>query len=136
MITNIINDKFYIGSAIDLHNRKACHFSSLSKGKHKNSKLQRAWDKYGEKSFIFQIIEIVEDTSKLIEKEQYYLDKMNPFKESGYNICTIAKSSLGVKRSDETRKKISKAKTGTKSSEETKNKTINFWKGKNRLQRT
>lgn len=131
-ITNVINGKFYIGSAVNLSERRSSHFSTLSKRKHKNSKLQNSWNKYGESAFIFEVLEIIKDKNILIEREQYYLDTLKPFASIGYNICLLAKSSLGVKRSKETKERISKSKTGTITSRETKIKLSIAGKGKKR----
>jgi hypothetical protein len=48
----------------------------------------------------------------LIEREQHYLDELDPF----FNICKVAGSVLGVKHSKETRRKMSKAQKGKKKS--------------------
>ena len=47
-IINVVNNKFYVGSAVDLKRRKTRHFSELRTGKHNNRYLQSSWDKYGE----------------------------------------------------------------------------------------
>ena len=101
---------FYIGSAVDITRRWKAHISLLRRGEHRNIHLQRAWDKYGVRSFFFSVVEFVEDPKSLIESEQRWIDKCNP----AYNICKIAESSLGVKRSEETRLHISEAHKGQK----------------------
>lgn len=89
--------------------------------KHDNPYLQNAYNKYGKNNFKFEIIEecIVDN---LISREQYYLDKMKPWKrEIGYNICITAtgsKANLGKKFTKEHKEKISKALKGRKCSEE------------------
>lgn len=50
-IINIINGKKYIGQTINIKHRIEEHFSSLRKGNHHSTKLQRAFDKYGESNF-------------------------------------------------------------------------------------
>ena len=107
-IRNLVNGKVYVGSAVNLHIRRKTHLYDLRHQKHPNQKLQRAYNKYGEKSFIFEIIEIIEDKSKLVEREQFYIDNLNVIKE-GYNICPIAGSQLGAKRSEESKKRMSEA---------------------------
>lgn len=94
-IINIVNNKFYIGSAVDLKRRKTRHFSELRNGKHRNIKLQRAWDKYGEHSFIFVVVEEIEDKNTLLEAEDLWL-KNHVGKDYCYNIGTKAAApSLG-----------------------------------------
>jgi hypothetical protein len=39
--------------------------------------LQNAWNKYGEDNFYFSVLELVPDKDKLIEREQYWIDKLN-----------------------------------------------------------
>jgi group I intron endonuclease len=112
-IINKVNGKIYIGSAAGIggfNKRWGEHITTLNKNKHGNQHLQKGWNKYGEESFIFEIIEIVDDKNKVIEKEQYYLDLLTPYDELGYNICRIAGNTSGVKCSDETRTKISETK--------------------------
>jgi group I intron endonuclease len=140
-ITNIINGKIYIGStSISFNNRFKKHINDLDTNKHGNRYLQNAWNKYTKNSFIFEIIEIIDKDELIIIREQYYLDILLPTKRNiGYNICTIAGSSLGVKRSDEfkekirqnslnmskeTRAKISNSLSGLKQSKETIDKRV------------
>jgi group I intron endonuclease len=46
-ITNIVNNKFYIGSAVSVKNRWQRHIKALRNNEHYNSRLQNAWNKYG-----------------------------------------------------------------------------------------
>lgn len=107
-ITCIPNSKIYIGSTINFKKRKREHFSYLQKNKHHNKKLQSAFNKYGVNNFRIDIIEVIEETDFLILREQYFIDGLAPF----FNINKIANSSLGLKRSKETRDKIRKANLG------------------------
>lgn len=104
-ITNIINNKCYIGSAVNCRKRRNEHFSNLKLGKHPNNILQRSFNKYGSNQFTFEVIEYVPDKNSLIEREQHYLDTLKP----EYNICKIAGSRLGVKYSEEKLKIITEA---------------------------
>lgn len=107
-ITNASNNKIYIGSAVDVHNRFATHKKDLKRNQHHNTHIQAAWNKYGESSFVFEIIEIVSDVNDLIYREQVYLDSFKPYDRLiGYNKQKIAGSSLGVFPSEETKKKQS-----------------------------
>jgi len=129
-ITNIINNKIYIGSAIDTYNRFSKHKSQLNKNKHHNSYLQNSWNKYGEQNFKFEIIEYITDKNKLIEREQYWIDlTKSSNREYGYNINPIANSQLGRKLSEESRKKISDKNKGRIVSEETRQKLSDCHKG-------
>ena len=114
-IRNIANNKIYIGSAINARVRRNRHVSDLRKGTHHSIILQRAWIKYGESNFTFEILEEVFDKTMLLEREQHYLDMYKSFIPSiGYNIELKAASSLGVKRSDEFKKKMRDANIGKK----------------------
>lgn len=96
-IRNLANGKLYIGSASNLYRRKKHqHLYLLRKRVHHNTHLQNAFNKYGEQNFIFEVIEFVEDKNKLLELEQYWLDKLNIIKE-GYNKSPIADKPLSLK---------------------------------------
>ena len=73
-IENIINHKIYIGSSINLKSREYKHFWMLNKNIHDNNYLQHSFNKFGEKLFIFSILEKCEQKS-LIEKENYYINE-------------------------------------------------------------
>lgn len=100
-IINKINNKIYIGSAKNIKQRLKNHKTCLINNKHCNEYLQLSFNKYGNDCFIFEIIEYCE-IEKLVEREQYYIDTLNP----EYNICRVAYSRLGTKHSEETKKKI------------------------------
>jgi group I intron endonuclease len=115
-ITNKQNGKKYIGSTTDFIRRKRTHTGLLNNNKHHSIKLQNSWNKYGGDSFEFKILEYVEDINILIETEQKWLDYEKP----ELNMVLIAglNSHIGMKRSDETKKKISESLTGRKLSDE------------------
>jgi len=99
----------YIGSAVNLRRRKKDHGTSLRQGTHKNIKLQRAWNKYGEEGFEFSVLLICEKKD-LLFFEQRAVDILKP----KYNICLIAGSKLGVPTSEETKRKQALAMAGRK----------------------
>lgn len=101
-IVNLLNNKMYIGSSIDLYKRKKGHLNSLRKNKHHAISLQRAFNKYGENNFDFFLIENVSNRSDLMKEEQKWMDFFNP----EYNTCKSSKSPYGIKRSEETRLKL------------------------------
>lgn len=131
-IENKINNKKYIGSTINFRRRINIHLHFLRNGKHCSKHLQSAWNKYGEDSFNIFMIEIIEDKANIILREQYWIDFYESHNDkNGYNINKIAYSCLGVKRSEETKLKLSKLKIGFKASEETKKKLSDLSKGEN-----
>jgi group I intron endonuclease len=130
-IRNKINNKIYIGSTYNFRLRWNQHKSLLRNNIHPNKHLQRSFNKYEEINFDFEILEYIEDKNKLIEKEQYWIDKTNSNKDKyGYNICPNAGSSLGIIMSEETKTKISNANKGHITTEEHKNKISIANKGK------
>lgn len=56
-ITNIQNNKKYVGITTNPTKRKNEHFNNLKQNQHVNTHLQNAWNIDGENSFRFQIIE-------------------------------------------------------------------------------
>lgn len=131
-IRNIVNGHVYIGSAINIEKRWNKHTSSLKGGKHHSQYLQYAWNKYGVDCFTFSILELC-DKNNLIIHEQIYIDKRCP----EYNMSHIAGSRLGMKCSDETKKKMSNSAKGKTHSVETRHKIsilkkgkVGWWKGK------
>lgn len=108
-ITNKTTNKIYIGSSKNIEERWKAHINLLNRNKHNNNHLQHAWNKYGNKDFEFEIIEIC-DLSNLIEREQYYIDYYNCCDHSiGYNIMPSASMSIIPK---EVKEKISNTLTG------------------------
>lgn len=102
----IINERIYVGSAVNLKKRLTQHLSDLKSNRHSNIHLQRAFNKY--QSIEFDIIEIVSDVQRLIEREQHYIDTLNP----QYNIALKAGSQLGFTHTEETKRKLSELQKG------------------------
>ena len=74
-ITNNITGDFYIGSSKDIEKRWRAHRSPSVHKQHPNSKLYKAMASYGLDNFTF---EIIEKTDNLREREQYYIEQLNP----------------------------------------------------------
>lgn len=130
-ITNKVNNKIYIGSSVNIEKRWREHKSDLKNNRHHSKHLQRSWELHGSSAFEFTILEIVENSKLLLEREQHYLDNLKPYeREIGYNNCASASSPLGYKHSEEARSNMSKAKIGHKHSEETKRKMSKAHKGR------
>jgi len=134
-ITNKIDNKFYIGSSVDIRQRWYRHKSMLRNSCHTNQHLQNAWNKYGENCFEFEIICLVQKEF-LFEIEQNYILNLNCCdREIGYNKTENPFSPiLGKKMSYEQRQKISNCLKGRKHSEQTKNKISIANKGKKRTE--
>ena len=72
-ITNKVNGDCYYGSSVNVEKRWYRHLNDLKNGSHHNPILQRAWLKYGENNFTFEIVEECTSDNLLII-EQKYLD--------------------------------------------------------------
>lgn len=103
-IKNILNDKVYVGSSVNISKRWNWHLTRLNAVRHHNKKLQRSWSKHGSRAFVFEIINICSPEMLLI-REQFWIDKLKTV-SSGYNILPIAGSALGRKHSEETKQKL------------------------------
>lgn len=80
--------------------RLGMHRCELRKNIHHGVKLQHAWNKYGESSFMFLVVERVIDNQQLTEREQFWIDEWDSHK-NGYNTLPFADSGLGHRtRSD------------------------------------
>ena len=127
-IVNQVTRDMYVGSAVAVNRRWNAHRCNLRAGNHPCRHLQNAHVKYGEVAFDWEIVEFVEDKNSLLAREQFWIDFFQP----AYNKRTIANSCLGVKRSEESRLRMSLAQRGRKQSPETKAKRSAALKGKPR----
>jgi Straboviridae intron-associated endonuclease 1 len=134
-ITCTVMGRFYIGSSINLHQRKYNHFRELQRNEHHNQYLQRAWNKYGSDAFTFEVLELVLPIS-LTAREQYWLDKLKPFGNKGFNMTPIAGSTLGRKFSPETKEKMRLKALGRKPSEEARRNMAEARQGKKHSRET
>jgi len=121
-ITNIKNNKVYVGSAININNRFKTHKRLLKNNKHYNSHLQSSFNMYGIENFQYEIIEIT-NINELLLKEKYWIETLNANNPNyGYNKRLIVNSNLGIKLSDETKRKLSVSHMGHKRSNDTNQK--------------
>ena len=74
-ITNTITGDFYIGSSKNVKKRWYNHRCPSKWEQSPGMKLYQAFIKYGLNSFTF---EIIEETDNLKEREQYWIDQLNP----------------------------------------------------------
>lgn len=119
-ITCTANNRLYIGSAINIRKRIYQHIWDLRRLAHHSITLQRAWDKYGETAFTYEVLELVL-APFLLEREQYWLDKLQPFDERGFNIAHYSQAfHTGMKATPETLEKLRISHTGYRHTEEAK----------------
>lgn len=86
-LINKTNNKYYIGQSKNISKRVYGHFYCLRNKKHKNLKLQRAYDKYGKDNFNFIILEKIEKYNKdvLTGMEDKFINEFDSI-HNGYNI--------------------------------------------------
>lgn len=123
VITNNEVGKFYVGSSVDIKQRFRAHRSGLNNNRHSNQYLQRAWNKYGQDAFTFQLL-YTGSAETCRQDEQEILDLIfSEYRDSIYNLARTADSPLrhsrtgmnrGCKHSADARKKKSEMMQGQK----------------------
>lgn len=103
-IKNCVNEKMYVGQAINIYKRWEDHICDLDDGKHYNVHLQRSWNLYGRQNFQFLILEkcLAEE---LNEKEIFYVEKFDSYR-NGYNQTLGGDGSLGYRHSEDVIEKM------------------------------
>ena len=103
----------YIGQSVNVEKRWNAHRSDLRRGVNHSPYFVRAWDKYGEAAFSFEIVEPYGDSNQPIKewlsvREQHWMDSLN----ACFNGRPAAESMLGFRHSSETRQRIAEAARG------------------------
>ncbi len=78
LITCTANSDRYVGSAVNLRQRRREHWCNLRLKQHHNTHMQNVWNKYGPETFAFEVLEEVSDPTLLIQREQYWIDLLHP----------------------------------------------------------
>ena len=92
-IRNMVNEKMFVGSALNLPGIFNRHKVELRMGSHKNKKLQAEWNEFGADKFAFEILDELTPVSDpqhdyredLTQLEDMWLEKLQPYSERGYN---------------------------------------------------
>ena len=130
IITNVENNKVYIGSTKDFKRRWDGHRYNLRGGTHGNSHLQSSWNKYSESVFEFSVLEYVDNIEELVGVEQLWMDRYRREGISLYNFGIAADCPMrGRILSKETRRKMSEARIGMIFTEEHKRRISKSTKG-------
>lgn len=117
-IINKVNEKYYVGSSINIYKRWNQHKSNLNRNIHTNDHLQKSWNKYGKNNFEFVIVEEISEEQLLIV-EQKYINECKNNSDISYNISNDAISPMkGRKHSEKTKLEYSKTRKGMKRSKE------------------
>lgn len=104
-IQNLVNGKTYVGSTRNkICYRWYCHKKTLRKNTHRNIRLQRAWNKYGESNFKFEILEEITNLNRnvLCRREHHFRTLLN----AEYN---ISPTDIPGTLTDEQRVKLSQS---------------------------
>lgn len=142
-ITNIVNDKVYIGqtSHHNVANRWVDHIKSINSGM--DSHLIRAFKYHGLENFTFSVLsEVPKD--RLNQAEIDEISNKNSLSPNGYNIRQggsrgghsqesiqkIRASHIGKTHTDETKEKLRQLNLGKKHTQESKDKTRRAMSGK------
>ena len=114
-ITNTLNNKCYIGSAVNIKTRLYKHLYELKKQTHRNNYLQKSFNKNGCEVFDVEILELFEKINyqELLNIEKTYILYFDSIKK-GYNLMLDNSSFLtdlnkSKKHIDENIKKTSKS---------------------------
>lgn len=113
-ITNLINNKIYIGKAKNIKVRWSAHKTAAKKKRSKDyGYFHRALNKYGFENFKIEEIAEYESEKEAFEAETYYIklyDSNN--RNIGYNLTNGGDGPSGLKFSDSAKQKMSEAKKG------------------------
>ena len=92
-IRNLVNEKVFIGSSLNLDGIFNRHEFQLKMGGHPNKPLQSDWNAFGSENFAFEILEEVFPRENpgynyredLEVSEDLWLEKLEPYGDKGYN---------------------------------------------------
>ncbi|MBB5180321.1 group I intron endonuclease [Planomicrobium koreense] len=113
LILNTATGKYYVGETVNLNRRRIGHFSELRRNIHRNDHLQKSFNKYGEESFVFTVIEQNDNFTQeeLYNLEAHYVKIYDSF-FNGYNLTLGGTGTKGRIFSEEERKIRSVRMTG------------------------
>lgn len=118
LITNLVNDKKYVGKTSQLVERRwQNHVWGSQKSRYKGDRaIYRAIRKYGHENFRISILEQnIPSLALLNAREIFWIAELNTADgNSGYNMSKGGEGQAGNKASEETRRRISAALKGNK----------------------
>ena len=117
-ITNAITGDFYIGSSKNVKERWTSHKCKSTWNRCPNNPLYKDMQKYGIDKFVFEILEVVEESS-LKEKEQEFIETLNPI----YNNKNA--NGIDIERFKKYHKEYKKSNKGKESQRKAQNKYNN-----------
>lgn len=94
-ITNLVNDKVYIGQSNCIEKRIAQHKSPYEQQRFSSKPLYQAFSKYGIDNFKFEVVEECQIT-ELDEKEMYWISQCQSLTyQNGYNVRSGGEGNAG-----------------------------------------
>lgn len=114
IITNLINNKHYVGKATRLKARLLSHKNDLINNRHTNSHLQNSFNEYGLDNFSFEPLDFY-DVRFISSMENWWCNMLNTHDRNyGFNILPTNPDDERLFQSEETKVKISISNTGKK----------------------
>lgn len=107
---NLINQKVYIGQAVDIERRYKQHLQNINNLNHQEA-LYVALRKYGLDNFSFEILQQC-SVEQLSELEVYYISQYNAYFDGGYNETKGGEGTFGYKHTQEIKDKMSQSRKG------------------------
>lgn len=96
-IRNTENAMEYIGESKNIYVRVLRHIHLLRSNSHHCQYLQNAWNKYGNNSFVFEVVELIPDAGRREKQERYYIRKS----KRCYNVTGNANKEYPLSPTDE-----------------------------------
>lgn len=118
LITNLINNKKYVGQTINIEQRWKNHIKDSTKLVSRY--LYRAMNKYGIENFKFEVIEDNIPINLVSEREVHWISELNTKAPNGYNMTDGGEGSVGRKMSEHTKQVLLDYKKNNKVSEESR----------------
>ena len=113
------NGSRYFGSAVNIAQRWRQHRYDLRKGRHSNTRMQRTWNKYGELSFSFSVLVVLERDDRLETERKLLATVRDDPATLNMSACPTG-GMTGRRHSPETRERLAAIKRGSRHSAETR----------------
>ncbi|HEV7518499.1 MAG TPA: GIY-YIG nuclease family protein [Thermoanaerobaculia bacterium] len=92
-VHNTADDRSLVGASVNVNAILNRHRAGLRMGAHENKDLQSDWNRLGETSFAFEVLDTLTGEDKpgfdvkreLATLEQLWLERFEPYGERGYN---------------------------------------------------
>lgn len=115
MITNNVNGKRYVGITKRSIETRFKEHIKCSRKLHSKQIINHAIAKYGIENFSIEKLEECKSLTRMRDAEMSWIEKMQSHVSfNGYNVSMCAQHSLGIKQTDETKRKLSEINRGEK----------------------